>query len=1613
MRNRRVLSHKNSVSPAKDSWATKVWGKIVGVRLREVFKIVGTGLTALCLLWLGGCGGGGGAANVVTVSVSPPGVTLILGQSQPLTATVNGATNTNVTWSPCQYTTTPAGGKTSALTNCPSDGSFGTLTNTQTTGTATYTAPDPAKFQLPDQTKFPSLQIVITATSVQDPKKSGKSTITLVSGIRAVLTPPTASVPTKESQQFFVTLTNDVQNKGVTWLLTQNVPSTTTTNGVTTTTTYPQLPTCTVAGNHTGCGTITPDTNNPNVAVYTAPDTVPTAITPAQKNNTNAPANVTIVATPVADNSGVVIGTITIVTGGPITFNGITPTIAPQGATLWDIYLNAPNISSSSKIVLNYQDGANPPKIIGTKTFDSTGGQIKILFPLPATSTTTTTTSPSSTGARLRLLAQDLVNFPGAVSVLVTVIDPAETVCPPTCPTGTTPPPPSAFTFALVPVRPTSIASVPDDIVQGKLSQQTRVIIDGGYFGPSGTLAAASFQGNVIVQDQNHPSSSRQLDTLMSTLQINQGNPGLYPLSVVSTATPAPTPNNPAVTNIAIFPDYSRTPPKTVASGISAGVNPSAIDIDPVIGVAVVAEAGSSTAMPPVPSAVQFYAIGKGTLTPIDSTGAACATSCPVTSQTFPGVSINMPTGISVNRTKHTVAVVNYGNQSVTVLSIPVPGASSQSPAPGTPFTVDISGALQNSVTPAPLPYSIGVDSDSNLALVAYSSTSASTAANLGFVVNLNPDSTTSPNPYGCVLDHAINPSSTKVGQCLSSQVTLNNGAYPQIATAPHGHLAVVTPGGTGVVRGVDVTKPSAANVILSSTLTAGLVTVTIDTSHCPPPLPDPTSTSNPCMFSMVPGNAGTVLITGVKPGNSANDAFFNGNFSVNVTSSNSFTYVVSNSTASDSGTGGCQTSSTTTAKTCATVFYGLPDQTVQITQTLQGVAINPITRTAAMADANSTGLQIDLLNSLDQTPSSIGFSAACTAFNTPCASAPELLATTGVAWQPYTNAIVSYNPHLNQVSISDPVSRQRYAFACEVNNAANTKPAAGTTCITDPNTAPTTVCTSVSACQQMFLNQINLQGTGTATLSVTNGTTGSLTLFGGIAVDPATNQTFVLMSGSGTIDVVDLGGPNTATPIKPTHISEVIVPSPPNSAQGTIGGVPNALVPQATLTCIPAPGSPVGTCNLSGVKIFGSGFVSGLQVRLDRVDITTQGGTVDKIASNGREVDVTISPFFLSAPHHYALDVLSQGAQSNAVDFIVIQQVPLSQVCTDSSGNPVNTQPTSVALADQIANGPFSPIGLVSVSGCNSVVLLDLNPTVGGQPNPTFGHLIGSPISVGTTPQGIAISQKLGLAVVANHGSGTASVIDLTKSPPASALTADVTTGTNPTGVAINEATGAAIVANKGSNTISLIDLEKLRPSTGTPPTTLTATSIGGIQEPIAVAIDPDRGANNQGIAVVTAVQLSSGLGPTGALDVVEIGFATPVLSSTSSSGFVSSTPTGIVFDPTVATNTNPGVFYANSSGTNSITEFNPDTGGGGSVSVGINPTSLAINPQTGAILTSNSASNTISIVDTLSNPFKTRQTLGIPGSPTFGVAIDQFTNLAVIVDQANNRVLLFPMPN
>jgi DNA-binding beta-propeller fold protein YncE len=1427
--------------------------------LRTFLMYIAAAIAAASLA--AGCGSSSSSVNAVTVSVSSSvGPVIIVGQSTTLTATVTGGTtsNTAVNWQPCQYTTTTVSGTTTTTSTavaCPTDNSFGTLSNEQTTGTATYTAPA----KIPDQTKFPGLQIIVTAQSQQDTSKTGNIKLQLDSGIGVSLTPGTATVPTNEQQGFSVVLSNDLQSQGVTWLLTQST--------ATTTITEPNLATCSP-----GCGSITASTAT--TMTYTAPATLPTATTPSGVSTT--PTDLTIVATAKGDNTRFAAGTITIIQGGPITFNGISPIIAPQGAALWDIYLDAPNISSASKIKITDQNG-------GFKVFDSTTNQIKVIFPVSAS----TTPSPSS-GARLRLLEADLVGATSssatALTYTVSVTDPGEPVTP-----GAGP-----FTFTLMPVRPTVVASSPNGVVQGDAIAEFPVAIDGGYFGPGGTFATASFQGSTLSQG---PSNSRRLAATFQSSAI--GPPGLYPLTVSRNPTLPGTSN--AVTTVAVFPNYSASggilPPPTIS--VPAGQNPSAIDIDPTIGVAVVAETGSN--------AVQFYNIGQGTLTP-----------------NGPPMGVGQtPTGVSVNRTNHSVAVVNYTSQTVSIL--PIPNSSSTV----TPASVDLSNALQGQVTPAPLPYAIGVDPDTNLALVAYSSTSTSSNANLGFIVNLNQG--TNP-PFGCLAN------SPQQGPCILSQVTLNTGQYPQIAMALHGHMAYVTPGGSGTVKGVDVTAPSNSVPLTTLSVTAGIVTVTTGAT----------------LNGLVPGLPATVLITGVPPlpGNIP----LNGVYPILITGSTSFQYSLNNNpTASGTSSGG-------------TAFYGSPNLNFGgVSSTSQGIAINPISHIAAVANAGAVNQQINLLNQLDQSVTSISFQIGCTFFTATCNNGAELPpGTVDVAWQPYTDSIVSFNPGRKEVSISDPITQSRRAI-------------------------------------------VPVNGVSTAVLSVSNGTTGSLQLWGGIAVDPVTNQAIVVESGStttgstnpGQIELVSLAAPGTTTTtaLQPTQITDLVVPSP-NPGPGNIGGIPNAFAPQATLT------SPAA---LAGVQIFGRGFVqNATQVRLDGVDITTQGGVANvPTASNGREVDVTIPAFFLSLPHRFALDVVvAGGPPSNATDFIVIKEVALG-AC---SAGPAS--PSSVAIADQIKNNPFfSPIAVVTNSGCNNVSIIDINPADVTPPpgGTTFGSV--QTIPVGAGPQGVAISSHLGYAVIANNTAGTASIVNLAVNPPVEAVP-DVTVGTNPIGVAISEATGVALVANFGSNSVSEINLGLLVGSS--PATSLAASTIGGVQFPIAVAIDPDRGTNNQGLAVVTGIQPVPGNAPNGALYPVDIGLPTPTLSTTIPILNVTSSPTGIVFDPAVTTGTqNLGLFYVNSSGGNQISSFNPDNGTASATSVGINPTALAVNPQTGAILTSNFAGKSTSIVDTISSPIKTVSTFGLPGSPQFGVAIDPFTNLAVIVDQVNNRVLLFPMPN
>jgi DNA-binding beta-propeller fold protein YncE len=1062
--------------------------------------------------------------------------------------------------------------------------------------------------------------------------------------------------------------------------------------------------------------------------------------------------------------------------------------------------------------------------------------------------------SAASIGARVRLTAEQLA-VGGSFQVNISSTNPASPV---------TKVPGGNFTVTVVPASPSVVASNPDSLPEDSqiLPSGPSMSIDGGYYGPpDAPVVSAAFDGGTlpIISDPTNPSVStpRRLNVTLPNLN---GLSGLYPVSVTNNNASPTT----KYTNVAVIPDYQTTnkPDATpTLIPLPAGAAPNAIALDNVLGVEVVAETGTST--------IQFVDIHTGT--PVLLGSPIPTGSIPIT--TAPG---SLPTGIAVDETLHVAAVVNYADRSLWIFQIPTPPAAPSTTPLG---KIDLSTLIPASAptTPpsvSPFPYSVGVDSLTHRGLVAFAST------NVGFIVNLDPTQSASICLPG-------QPPAAPPTYCPIASVTLNTGSNPQIALEPRVDLAYVTPGGAGNLSVVDLQHIAAQSrvPIATATRTSNVVTVTTSTAH-----------------NLNPGNPGTVLISGLPAGTGG--TIFDGTFSV-TSVIDAFTFTYSQTAADD-------TTSSTTASP-GTVTFGLAFLTFSLTPTVQGIAINPITRTAILADPNASASQISFINSLDQSFSFISLFSETT--GVPPSGVPTESGVAAVSYQPFTNTAVAFNPTLNEVSLLDPVLLQRDAI-------------------------------------------VHTLGTGVKTITFSSGGASiSLKLSGAIQVDPNSNSALVANAGSDNLSFFHL-----SQFIKSVQIEQVVTPP-----------IPGALLPQTVLSTSGGGSGPV-----SGIRIFGSGFDSGSQVRLDGQALPAGPGGVQFVSS--REIDVTIPASFLTAPRRYGLDVInSASVRSNTTDLTVIGSVSIP-ACSGT-----NAAPGAVAI-DQQRN-----VAVVTDSGCGDAAIISLKP------DSTFGTLTNR-ISVGAGPSAVAVIPRFGFAVVSNNTAGTISILNLDTNAQA---VSDVSVGTQPNGLAIDQETGIALVANTGSNTVSAVDLTPLLAS---PVGAVTSTTVAVNQSPIAVAIDPDRGTNNRGLAVVTSLLLNGASTPIGSLDVVDIGTLPPVKDNTAQLPGVQATPTGIVFDP-ATTN-----FYASSSQGNVITALNPDTGATQTIRVGINPTSLAYNFQTSTILTVNALSNTISIVD--SQTFQTKATLGIGGSSQFAAAIHPLTNLAVIADQTNNRVLLLPLP-
>jgi len=1509
------------------------------MRLQRI-KTTAMLLLAGSILWQNGCGGSG--PNTVVDTVSPGTETVIAGTVATFTSTVTGSTTLTSTWQ-CTFVYTPnpttqqpspaqvnggnctSGQKVAALGN----GSLGTwtITSSSTNNVLTYTAPPLSSFPNPIPT------ITFTAVADANKNKKGTAVVTLDTGIRTAISPSTATVPTEVSPAQQVQFTADFLNvspasANAQWRLVQPVSGNTTDfpGGATP---EPQDAACSPQ-----CGSISAQ------GVYTAPATQPTQTYPIS-STTSAASIVYVVAWAAADINHYSVATITLVpaSSNPITFTGVHPTTIPAGGVLQDIWLDARNLLNTTAITFTPPGtGQVPQKIDPSNIFTV---PISAAYCTPtASGVTPVITCDASMTTRIRLTASQLANA-GTGQITVSGI-----------PNGSGAVSSISYPINLAYPSPAIVSAVPYSYPQGT---STQFATDGGYYGGGNSpVVSLLFDGQLSIATAFNP---RQFTGYLPGSSGPLNGPGLYPVSIVSNLPPGSQPAYPVVTtDVAVQPTFAglsssyftpgttttnptqiQFPPTIAFPGVggNANVAPSSMAIDSAKGYAVITDQGANAVQivnfVANPNISGRYIPQMGIQVPVGNQPTSVAIDDQINLANYPGQDLGV--------------VVNSADSTLTLMALP----SGQ--VIGSP--VSLKGLIAGQSGPnTPMPYAVGVDPITHYAVVAFSN------AYNGYIVDVNPNpSSTQPT---CFV-------STQTVPCAIAAVSMNTGAYPQVVMQPDVPLAYVTTGGTSPTGQTGVT--SVVNLLLTNNTVAiaaapngiscvnGTVTVsTVDPNN---------------LNQNVPG---TVLIAGATP------AAFNGSYNVNSGSvtTYAFTYTYTSSTGSTTcpaATGGG-----------GTITYGNPYYTFQINPSVGG-AINPITRTFAFANPSGTP-QIGFITGLDQTVSSLTLTVGSCNTCTPIPSGAPEPGIRYVAFDPFTDVLVAYNPQEthNDISLINPGG-------------------------------PTAV--SNYAVGYRIIQSIQTGQTGTGSYTPA-GSTSAVTVYGAMGYDPKTNLVLVANAGSNTLSYLDI---DPTTTFKPVSIRDVLVTSGGvASAQPPLAGTANAPNPLPKAVCDPtSPTNVYASCLYQGVtigqsatlRILGQGFLSG-GTPVARLDTDPTGVTVTNATDS--EVDVTIAASRLTRAHTFTLDVISGSVNSNTQDLYAVGVTSLSSLCSTA------VMPEGVAM-DEMAN-----VAVITNYGCNSISFINMDSLNAHNYGVPYGSLLAT-VNVGNNPIGVDVIPRLGYAVVANNADSSASIVKYGGSPFAasqlafasavcttssgSTSTTNVCTGVSPVGVDIDQDRALALVANSGGNSLSAIDLTTLALTTYTgngttcqaipcAPMQLVATS----GPPTAIAIDPNRAE-----AVVTNIQNAGTTSITGGLDVISLSGSAPTKITTASISTLTANPTGIVFDPVPS----PALFYATSTQQNAIYSFNPDSGSTSLIRVGINPYSIAYNYQTGTMVSINSTSNTSSVVDAVNaanSSFATRSTLGISSQSQFAVAIDHFTNTAVVVDQNNDRVLLLPMP-
>lgn len=417
-----------------------------------------------------------------------------------------------------------------------------------------------------------------------------------------------------------------------------------------------------------------------------------------------------------------------------------------------------------------------------------------------------------------------------------------------------------------------------------------------------------------------------------------------------------------------------------------------------------------------------------------------------------------------------------------------------------------------------------------------------------------------------------------------------------------------------------------------------------------------------------------------------------------------------------------------------------------------------------------------------------------------------------------------------------------------------------------------------------------------------------------------------------------------------------------------------------------------------ASVNLTGGFFVAGTTTA------TFQGAGVIPSVNNSRQMSIPVPAGPLATPGLYPIVVQNSGVApalpSKAALNLGVTPIPGSiPTAPTVTGIAVGVSPSAVAVDE--ADG----IAVVANSGSNSVSLISLTT-----------HLpVGGAIAVGANPTGVAVDDLLpdAVAVVVNKTDLTVTAIDLISGNKSLPLSVRFSGGANPPlpiSIGINPVKHRAIVAYQSTNQATVLDVSEA----GGVPAVAIVQQVGGAGTTFSTGVSPEVGIDPKlNWAVITP-------GGAGSINLVDLGVdvsaeepqgrAPEVVGSLS----ISPTVQGVAIDSethgALFTDPTTGVLSTFSLLNNTVTTVSA-LGGGAFVKQGYG--TAAASPLENVAIAVNVLDKSAVVVD-LEDASILQSVSGIgTGSVLPAVAVDPVTNQAVVVNQADNAVEIVSLGN